>query len=65
MSRFSSGAAAVSTCTPSRWRVTYARADDTGIDATFSCVVDEFIYFGGDEEPTGEITIEGWFTATR
>jgi hypothetical protein len=45
--------------------VTYNRADDTGIDATFSCVVDEFIYFGADEEPTGEITIEGSFTATR
>ncbi len=45
--------------------VTYARADDTGIDATFSCVVDEFHYFGVDEDPTGEITIEGSFTATR
>ena len=45
--------------------VNYARADDTEIDATFSCVVDEFIYFGVDEEPTGEITIEGSFTATR
>jgi hypothetical protein len=45
--------------------VTYARADDTAIDATFSCVVDEFIYFGAGEEPTGEITIEGSFTATR
>jgi hypothetical protein len=44
--------------------VTYARADDTGIDATFRCVVDEFYYFG-DPEPTGEIIIEGSFTATR
>jgi hypothetical protein len=45
--------------------VTYARADDTEIDATFSCVVDEFIYMGTGDEPTGEITIEGSFTATR
>jgi hypothetical protein len=45
--------------------VTYARADDTGIDATFSCVVTEFIYFGVGDEPTGDITIEGSFTATR
>jgi hypothetical protein len=45
--------------------VTYARADDTGIDATFSCVADEFTYFGVDEEPNGEIMIEGSFTATR
>jgi hypothetical protein len=45
--------------------VTYARADDTGIQGTFSCVVDEFHYFGAGEDPTGEITIEGSFTATR
>ena len=45
--------------------VTYNRADDTGIDATFSCVVDEFIYMGIGEEPTGEVRIEGSFTATR
>ncbi len=45
--------------------VNYARADDTAIEATFSCAVDEFLYFGVDEEPTGEITIEGSFTATR
>ena len=44
--------------------VTYARADDTGIDATFSCVVNEFISYT-DEEPTGEIILEGSFTATR
>jgi hypothetical protein len=45
--------------------VTYAGADDTAIEATFSCVVDEFYWFGADEEPTGDITIEGSFTATR
>jgi hypothetical protein len=45
--------------------VTYNRADDTGIDATFSCAVDEFYWYSADEEPTGEITIEGSFTATR
>ena len=44
--------------------VTYARADDTGIDGTFSCVVDEFHSFTG-EEPDGDVTIEGSFTATR
>ena len=47
--------------------VTYARADDTGIDATFSCVVPgaDFHYFPEGADPTGEITIEGSFTATR
>lgn len=47
--------------------VTYARADDTGIDATFSCVVPaaDFHYFPEGAEPTGEIIIEGSFTATR
>jgi hypothetical protein len=44
--------------------VTYERADDTGIDATFSCVVDEFHSFTG-ENPTDPIMIEGTFTATR
>jgi hypothetical protein len=44
--------------------VTYARADDTGIDATFSCVVDEFHSFTG-EEPEGDVLIDGTFTATR
>jgi hypothetical protein len=46
-------------------QVTYARADDTGIEATFSCVVGEFHYFGAGDDPTGEIKIEGSFTATR
>jgi hypothetical protein len=45
--------------------VTYARADDTGIDATFSCVVNEFHYYLAGDDPTGEIKIEGSFTATR
>lgn len=47
--------------------VTYARADDTGIDATFSCVVHagDFHYFPEGADPPGEITIEGSFTATR
>jgi hypothetical protein len=45
--------------------VTYNRADDTGIDATFSCVADEFYWYSADEEPTDPVTIEGSFTATR
>lgn len=46
-------------------QVTYARADDTGIDATFSCVVDEFEWMTAGQAPTGKITIEGSLTATR
>ncbi len=46
-------------------QVTYKRADDTGIDATFSCTVDEFIWMGAGAEPTGEVKIEGSITATR
>jgi hypothetical protein len=45
--------------------VTYNTATDTEIDATFSCVADEFYYFGAGEDPTGEIVLEGSFTATR
>jgi hypothetical protein len=47
--------------------VTYARADDAEIDATFSCVVPavDFHYFPEGADPTGEILIEGSFTATR
>ena len=45
--------------------VTYAQATETALEATFSCIVDEFYWFGVDEKPTGEITIEGSFTATR
>ena len=45
--------------------VTYARADDTGIDATFSCVVTEFHWMTAGNAPAGEIKIEGSFTATR
>jgi len=47
--------------------VTYARADDSEIDATFSCVVRDadFHYFPEGADPLGEITIEGSFTATR
>jgi len=44
--------------------VTYDRADDTGIEATFSCVVDEFHTFTG-ETPTDPIMIDGTFSATR
>jgi hypothetical protein len=33
------------------------------IEGTFSCVVDEFFFYG-DPEPTGEVRIEGSFTAT-
>jgi hypothetical protein len=46
-------------------KVTYKHADDTGIDATFSCVVDEFEWMTAGAAPTGKITIEGSFTATR
>jgi hypothetical protein len=45
--------------------VTYERADDTGIDATFSCVADEFYWFSADPEPSDPVTIEGTVTATR
>jgi len=45
--------------------VTYARADDNGIDATFSCVADEFYWYLAGEEPTDPVMIEGSFTATR
>jgi hypothetical protein len=45
--------------------VTYARADDTGIDATFSCVVTEFHWLTVGEAPTGAVMIEGSFTASR
>jgi hypothetical protein len=45
-------------------QVTYTRADDSAVEGTFSCLVDEFYYYG-DPDPTGEITIEGSFTATR
>lgn len=45
--------------------VTYDRADDTGIEATFSCVVDEFYWYSADEEPSGPFMIEGSFSATR
>lgn len=45
--------------------VNYTRADDTAIEGTFSCTVDEFYWFAVGPEPTGEITIEGSFTATR
>ena len=38
--------------------------DDTGIEATFSCVADEFLSFTG-EEPSDPVMIEGSFTATR
>ena len=45
--------------------VTYNRADDNGIDATFSCVADEFYWYLAGEEPTDPVMIEGSFTATR
>jgi hypothetical protein len=45
--------------------VTWAEATETALEATFSCVVDEFYWFGVDEEPTGEIIISGTITATR
>jgi hypothetical protein len=44
--------------------VTYTRAEDNAIEATFSCIVDEFHFYGGDE-PTGEIIISGTISATR
>lgn len=45
--------------------VTYARAEDNAIEATFSCVVDEFYWFGTGAAPTGEIIISGTISATR
>jgi hypothetical protein len=45
--------------------VTWAEATETSLDATFSCVVNEFYWYGVDEEPTGEIIIAGTITATR
>lgn len=45
--------------------VTWAEATETSLDATFSCVVNEFYWFSVDEEPTGEIIISGTITATR
>ena len=45
--------------------VTYARADDAEIDGSFSCVVDRLTWFSADPQPTGTITLEGSFTATR
>jgi hypothetical protein len=45
--------------------VTYDRADDTGIEGTFSCPMDEFYWYSAEEEPTDPVTIEGSFTATR
>jgi hypothetical protein len=44
--------------------VTYTRAEDNAIEATFSCVVDEF-HFYGDPDPTGEVIISGTISATR
>ena len=46
-------------------QVTYARADDAEIDGSFSCVVDRLTWFSADPQPTGTITLEGSFTATR
>ena len=45
--------------------VTYDRADDTGIEGSFSCVADEFYWFTSGPEPTEPVTIEGSFTASR
>ena len=45
--------------------VTYNRADDTGVDGTFSCVADEFYWYSVEDEPTGDVMIEGSFTASR
>jgi hypothetical protein len=44
--------------------VNLTQAEDNAIEGTFSCVVEEFFYYG-DPEPTGEVRIEGSFTATR
>jgi hypothetical protein len=45
--------------------VTYARADDAEIDGSFSCTVDRLTWLNADPQPTGTITLEGSFTATR
>jgi hypothetical protein len=43
---------------------TLTQAEDNAIEGTFNCVVEEFFYYG-DPDPTGEVRIEGSFTATR
>jgi hypothetical protein len=47
--------------------VTYSRADDSGIEATFSCAVDEFQSRGMDNPPsdTSSMVIEGTISASR
>ena len=45
--------------------ITYAHADDTKTDGSFSCVVDDLSWMNADPQPTGTITLEGSFTATR
>jgi hypothetical protein len=43
----------------------YTRADDHEIDGSFSCPVDRLTWMNADPQPTGTITLEGSFTATR
>jgi hypothetical protein len=47
--------------------VTYSRADDSGIEATFSCAVDEFHSLGMENPPsdTSSMMIEGTLSASR
>ena len=46
-------------------QLSYARADDHEIDGSFSCTVDRLTWMNADPQPTGTITLEGSFTATR
>jgi hypothetical protein len=43
----------------------YTRADDAEIDGSFSCPIDRLTWMSADPQPTGTITLEGSFTATR
>lgn len=46
-------------------QVTYRSVDDSQIDASFSCPVDRLTWLSAGEQPTGTITLEGSFKATR
>ena len=46
-------------------QLSYARADDHEIDGSFSCTVDRLTWMNADPQPTGTITLEGSFSATR
>lgn len=45
--------------------VTYARADDSGVEGTFSCTIGEFHALSADVDNNGTGMIEGSFSASR